>query len=78
MDLISLIKSRYPWLVAEWNGVAYEATVARMERRMTALEEHVQLLAARCNSLENALLNHSQGRNHRPAGPRIPKADEES
>ena len=71
------IKRVFPWLVAEWNGVEWEAERTLIRRRLNALEINVRSQALRINDLETQLLDHAQGRQHAPAKPKLPPPDQE-
>jgi hypothetical protein len=56
----------FPGRFARWNGIRWESRDGMWERRVRALEAHVQDLEERYASLENGLNIHAQGQQHRP------------
>jgi hypothetical protein len=55
------IRSKYPWLVADWNGVVYESMTKQVMRRLHAVEEHLASIEERYAELENRLNFHANG-----------------
>jgi hypothetical protein len=56
-----VIKEKYPWLIADWNGVEYESMTKKVLRRLNAIEEHLKSIEERYADLENRLNYHANG-----------------
>ena len=59
--IIKVIRDKYPWLVADWNGVEYESLTKQVKRRLNAIEEHLKSIEERYAQLENRLNYHANG-----------------
>jgi hypothetical protein len=59
--IAKVLREKYPWLVADWNGVEYESMTKRVLRRLNAIEEHFKSIEERYSDLENRLNVHTNG-----------------
>lgn len=75
-DLKELFERKLPWLVRDFNGRDWESRQQQHERRIAALEAHVQHLETVIADGQNALLEHAQGRRHAPAKQKLPSPDQ--
>lgn len=78
INLREILREKYPWLVAEWNGIQWEAERMIVRRRLNALEQHLINIEDRYALLENLLNEHSNGQKHRIPKPKLPIPDQEN
>lgn len=77
INLQEILQDRFPWLVAEWNGIEWEAEKVIVRRRLNAIESHLRNLEDRYADMENRLNGHTQGTRHRRPRNVLPEPDKE-
>lgn len=77
MNLREVIERQAPWLVKTFNGVQWITAQEAHDKRLTALEAHIQDLETRYSVLENTFLLHANGQTHRGKKESLPTPDTE-